>query len=82
MAAGDDITLGEVARRLADIQSMVHLLNDKLDRDYVRNVEFAEIARRVSSLESAITWGVRVVLGIVIAALLGLIITQGGEIPR
>ncbi len=86
----DEPTLGEVARRLTDVQNTVHSLAEKLDRDYVRAAQLAAVERaaedrdkeqdrRISGLESSVTWVVRLVLSAVILALLGLVIVQGGK---
>ena len=80
---GDDsVTLGEVIRRLADVQSTVHVLSDKLDRDYVRASEFRDLERRLVSIESTRDWLQKIVLSAVVLALLGLVLTQGGVVPK
>ena len=73
----DDITLGEMSRRLADVQATVHELRDKMDRDYVRAADLTAIDKRVGALEASVTWVVRIVVGAVVVALLGLVIAQG-----
>lgn len=75
--ASDDVTLGEVVRRLDDLQRTTQQIVERLDRDYVRHDRVAELERRVSSLESTLTWTVRLIMGAVILALVGLVLTQG-----
>lgn len=75
---GGFVTLGEVARRVADVQSTVHELVSKLDRDYVRRSDLDNVDRRLTAVENTITWAVRVIVGAVILALLGLVLVQGG----
>ena len=74
---GGEITLGELGRRVADVQATVHDLRDKLERDYVRSADLAQVERRLTALEATQTWVVRIVLGVVIVALLGLVVKQG-----
>lgn len=74
---GGEITLGELGRRVADVQTTVHELRDKLERDYVRSADLVAVERRLTALEATQTWLVRLALGVVIVALLGLVIRQG-----
>ena len=48
----DDVTLGEVARRLDNLQRDTHGILERLDRDYVRADSVKEITRRVTALVS------------------------------
>ena len=49
-----------------------------LDRDYVRRSDLDNVDRRLTAVENTITWAVRVIVGAVILALLGLVLVQGG----
>lgn len=75
----DEPTLGELMRRLTDLQQTVSDLVHRLEQGYVRVDSVAPLERRVASLESSVTWVVRLVIGAVIAALLALVIVQGGK---
>ena len=70
----EEPTLGELGRRLADIQSTVHDLVDELKRSYVRTESHADLTRRVESLESSRTWIATLIIGAVVLALLGLVL--------
>lgn len=74
----DGVTLGELGRLILDVQSMVHGLVEKLDRDYVRTEAMTSLTRRVEAIESNFTWLWRTVGGVIIVALLGLLITRPG----
>lgn len=74
---GGFVTLGEVVRRLADVQQAVHGLVEKLDRDYARQVDLARTDGRVDRLEEWNRWVARIVVGGVILALLGLVLVSG-----
>jgi hypothetical protein len=76
----DDITLGELGRRITDIQRTMHDLGSKLDRDYVRTSDLAALRERVESIESTMTWLWRLVGGVVIVGLLGLLMTRPGGV--
>ena len=71
--------MGELGRRLTDVQATVHELRDKLERDYVRSADLAQVERRLTAIESTQTWLVRLILGVVIVALLGLVLVRGGS---
>lgn len=77
----DDVTLGEVARRLDNLQRDTHGILERLDRDYVRADSVKEITRRVTALEDGQRWLVRLVLSLIITALVGVVIVQGGGLP-
>lgn len=73
-----DATLREIVTRL-------QVVVETLDRTVTRLVDktvtleaHQALERRVTGLEGAMTWAVRLVIGAVILALLGLVITQGG----
>ena len=75
----DEITLGEVIRRLADVQQTVHDIQAKLDSpEYARRHDVAGLERRVGALESTLTWVVRSVIGVVIVALVAAVVRTGG----
>ena len=76
---GSEITLGELGRRIDDVRATVHDMASKLERDYVRSADLASLERRIASLEASQTWAVRLVMGLVIVALVGLVITQGAS---
>jgi hypothetical protein len=93
MSPVDDVSTGELARRLNDVQQTVHGFDEKLERGlhgfdeklergYVRTETLQQIVgpleRRVSSVEGQLTWAARLVLGAVILALVALVITQVG----
>lgn len=73
----DDITIGEVSRRLGDVQSSIHRIERRLEEG-VRRSELDSLERRVGGIEATLTWLWRTVGGIVIAALLGLVISGRG----
>jgi hypothetical protein len=77
----DQVTLGELRRRLADLQTAMHDLVQRMDRDYVRASELERLRmehdRRISAVESAWAWAGRTVGGVIIIALLSLIVTRG-----
>lgn len=73
-----DATLREIVIRL---QSTVETLDRTVTRlvDKTVSIEAHEALKaRVSGLEGAMTWAVRLVIGAVILALLAAVITQGG----
>ena len=74
---GGFVTLGEVVRRLADVQQVVHSLVEKLDRDYARATDLARTDGRVDRLEETNRWVARIIVGAVIVALLGLVLVKG-----
>lgn len=74
----DGVTLGELGRRILDVQAMVHELVGKLDRDYVRTEAMTNLTRRVEAIEANFTWLWRTIGGVIIVALLGLLITRPG----
>ena len=74
---GGFVTLGEVVRRLADVQQAVHSLVEKLDRDYARATDLARTDGRVDRLEETNRWVARIIVGAVILALLGLVLVKG-----
>lgn len=75
---GGFVTLGEVVRRLSDVQQTVHSLVEKLDRDYARASDLKRTDGRVDRLEETNRWVARIVVGAVILALLGLVLVKGG----
>jgi ABC-type phosphate transport system auxiliary subunit len=77
----DDITLGELGRRIADVQTTVHGLTTKLDRDYVRTSDLTGLVRRIDSLESILSWAQRTVGAVIIVGLIGLLLTRPGGLP-
>lgn len=70
-----DITLGEVGRRLdaltVALGGVQGTLGGLVARDAGDHVKLATIADRVSTLEAWQTWAVRIVLGLVITAVVG-----------
>jgi hypothetical protein len=48
-----------------------------MERDYVQRRELIAVDKRVTSLEATVSWVVKLVLGVVITALLGLVVVQG-----
>lgn len=74
-----DAALREVVIRL---QATVETLDKTVERIVAKTVSLDAhlgLERRVEDIESTITWGFRLVIGIVIAGLLGLLIVQGGR---
>ena len=61
------------------MRATVHDMASKLERDYVRSGDLLALERRIASLEASQTWAVRLVMGLVIVALVGLVITQGAS---
>lgn len=74
---GDDITVGELDRRLKDLQNGITRIEARLD-NYVAQTQHSDLERRVNSLESTYTWISRLIGAIVITALLATIIQNGG----
>jgi hypothetical protein len=73
-----DATLREIVTRL---QVVVETLDKTVTRLVDKTVSLEAhqaLERRVSGLEGAMTWAVRLIIGVVIIALLGVVITQGG----
>lgn len=73
-----DATLREIVIRL---QSTVETLDRTVTRLVDKTVSLEAhqaLERRVSTVESAITWAARLVIGAIILALLAVVITQGG----
>lgn len=76
----DEPTLGELMRRIVEMQASIEKLTERVENSYVRNSTLEPLERRISALESSQSWAVKIVLGVVITALLGLVIIQGGAI--
>jgi len=81
VSSDDEVTLGELRRRLSDLQAAMHDLVNRMDRDYVRASELERIRmefdRRVGAVESTWMWVGRTFGAVIIAALLGIIATKG-----
>jgi len=77
---GDDITTGELGRRLdvmnATLGGVQEKLGEAAQRDARDYVMLAEHERRIKGLESWQTWALRVVLGLVIAAVVGVVLVR------
>lgn len=76
MAADDPVTLGEVYRLLQDTREDVRIIDGKVD-----GLKEQRLPARVQALETAVSWVVRIVVGTVMAAVLGLVLATGGIVP-
>lgn len=79
----DDVTLGEVARRLdrlADaVDGMSQQVSELGSRDRADLLRFQQLDARLAAIESTQTWITRLVWAAIIAAILGLVI--GIDLP-
>lgn len=64
-----------VDRRLQHIEQEIGVIKTK---DAVADVHRTNVEARLASIESSLTWLVRLVLGAVILALLGVVVTGAG----
>lgn len=76
----EEFSTGELMRRMTDIQQTVHQIQARMESDYVRTIQLDEVTRRVGALEDTQKWLVRLILGVVIMALLGVVITKAGGV--
>lgn len=67
----------------------VALLDKKLDRffdevknSYATKVDLANVKDDVEKLNNNINWLVKIIIGAIVVALLGLVIVKGGVVPR
>jgi len=91
----DDVTLGELARRLdsmhTDVKEMRSSIVDHNDLTSVANswtmllaaheskvdLQMQQVQTRIEQLEAWSTWAVRIVLGLVMSAVVGLVLLPG-----
>lgn len=69
----DDPTLGEVYRLVQDTRDDLRNLDHKVD-----GLKEERLPARVRELEAAQRWVIRIVVGTVIASVLGLVLYSGG----
>jgi hypothetical protein len=50
-----------------------------MERDYIQRRELEAVDKRVTTLEGTVGWVVKLVLGCVITALMGLVLVQGAR---
>lgn len=68
----DEPTLGEVYRLTLNIRDDVRIIGEKVD-----GLKQERLPARVERLEHALGWGVKIVVGSVLASLLGLVLYGG-----
>lgn len=69
----DDPTIGEVYRLARDTRTDIARLDEKVD-----SLKEERLPARVRELETAQRWVVRLIVGTVIASVLGLVLYSGG----
>lgn len=79
MRVPDEISTGEIGRRLDFLTREVHEMRSRVEGAAILGAQMLSLDRRVSSMEDTQRWLVRIVIGAVVLALLGLIIVQGGR---
>jgi len=93
MSGSEDVTLGELVRRIDGLVKQLEDLVKSLGEDYVRRDVFDEYKRsaveihkqnieRITKLESWQEWLIRAVIGFVIATVLSVVfyVAKGGQI--
>ena len=60
------------------INNTVKRIETNLERNYVTKAESSYITDRLSKVESNMAWISRLIIGMVVTAVLGLVISQGG----
>ena len=82
--SGDDVTLGELDRRLIVLQRTIDTLSAKLESGYVRTADLLAVQRDLDEVKAGVTelrgwfgWVIKIVLGVVIAALAALVVKTG-----
>lgn len=77
-----EVTLGEVSRGLADVETQLEKLTDAVNTSTTKSaadfVRLGHIEARVGALEDWQKWAMRVVLGLVLTAVVGLVIVIPG----
>lgn len=80
---------GDIKSDVRLLAYQVALLDKKLDRffdevknSYATKVELANLKDDVEKLNNNIGWLVKIIIGAVVVALLGLVIVKGGVVPR
>ena len=76
----DDVSMGEVVRRLIRIESKLDVELAGFARAADVDRELAQVRADVAEIRSWIGWGVKIVLGLVLAALVGLVLKGGGAL--
>lgn len=75
---GEDYTPGEMARALRALtrstEQLAATVNELASRDRADLLRFEHLAQRIEVLESWQTWAMRIVLGVVITAAIGLVL--------
>jgi DNA invertase Pin-like site-specific DNA recombinase len=67
----DDVTLGELIRRLDALHRDVREVRTTVNTMQMHEVHIANLTRRIDSLESMAVWVVRSIIGLVITAVIG-----------
>lgn len=74
-----ETTLREVVIELRAAVKTLEKAVERLNEKTVSLDVYGALERRVDDLESTYTWAIRLVVGMVITALVGLVIFQGGK---
>lgn len=80
---------GDIKSDVRLLAFQVGLLDKKLDRffdevknNYATKTEFENLKGDMKKVNDSISWLVKIILGAVVAALLGLVLVKGGMVPR
>lgn len=81
--ARNEINFGIMSTKIDNIEGSIEGMRqdikdlaNKIDSNYVTRVEHVNLERRVVGIESSMSWIVRLIVGIVITAVLGLIVVS------
>lgn len=69
-------TLGEVMRRIDDLVQRLETLTNKVEESYVRYEVFNTAIERLAKVEDRSEWVIRLVIGFIIAAVVGSVIVS------
>lgn len=80
---------GDIKSDVRLLAFQVGLLDKKLDRffdevknNYATKTEVENLKGDMKKVNDSISWLVKIILGAVVAALLGLVLVKGGMVPR
>lgn len=65
-----------IETNVSEIKSSLKNLQHSMDDGYARKIDLAETQKEVDSLKNNVGWAVKIVLGAVILAILGLVIVN------